>query len=382
MADGTARARSGGGRSRRAALEAQPLLFAELRQQPARPSPLAQELLAFRQFGGRTEFTTTPGGAGTLRRTVDTYRNEFWTSAQRAGHSLHEVSYRACFKQELPAFFIDRLTQPGDVVYDPFSGRGTTALAAALRGRVPFANDISPLAAMLLRPRLVPPALAAIEQRLTALDLGAAGELPEELLVFFHRDTLREICALRAHLLARAAAGALDPVDDWIRMVAVNRLTGHSPGFFSVYTLPPNQAVSVAAQQKINHKRQQLPPRRSVPEIVLKKSRSLLADCDAASRTALAAVADRSLLSTSPADRTAAIADRSVQLVVTSPPFLDVVHYSQDNWLRCWFCGVDADAVPITMARTLPLWAAAMTAVFHELHRVLAPGGAVAFEVG
>jgi hypothetical protein len=35
-------------------------------------------------------------------------------------------------------------------------------------------------------------------------------------------------------------------------MVAVNRLTGHSPGFFSVYTLPPNQAVSVKAQQKIN----------------------------------------------------------------------------------------------------------------------------------
>jgi len=38
-------------------------------------------------------------------------------------------------------------------------------------------------------------------------------------------------------------------------MIALNRLTGHSPGFFSVYTLPPNQAVSVKAQKRINQAR-------------------------------------------------------------------------------------------------------------------------------
>ncbi len=71
--------------------------------------------------------------------------NAFWTAGQRQGHSLHEVSYRACFKPQLPAFFIERLTQPRDRVYDPFSGRGTTALQAALMGRAPAANDINPL---------------------------------------------------------------------------------------------------------------------------------------------------------------------------------------------------------------------------------------------
>ena len=45
-------------------------------------------------------------------------------------------------------------------------------------------------------------------------------------------------------------------MDDWIRMVALNRLTGHSAGFFSVYTLPPNQAVSVKSQRKINERPQ------------------------------------------------------------------------------------------------------------------------------
>ena len=46
--------------------------------------------------------------------------------------------------------------------------------------------------------------------------------------------------------------GLEDNIDRWIRMVATNRLTGHSPGFFSVYTLPPNQAASQNSQIKIN----------------------------------------------------------------------------------------------------------------------------------
>jgi|GEM_PF-1021894 len=54
--------------------------------------------------------------------------NEYWTSGQRQANSLHEVSYRACFKPQLPRFFIERLTEPGDTVYDPFGGRGTTAI--------------------------------------------------------------------------------------------------------------------------------------------------------------------------------------------------------------------------------------------------------------
>jgi len=68
--------------------------------------------------------------------------------------------------------------------------------------------------------------------------------------------------------------------------------------------------------------------------------------------------------------------------VVTSPPFLDTVDYATDNWLRCWFLGIDADKVRLTVPRKLEIWQEAMTAVFHELHRVLKPGGHVAFEVG
>ena len=34
---------------------------------------------------------------------VPVYRGEFWTAMQRQAAAIHEVSYRACFKPQLPA---------------------------------------------------------------------------------------------------------------------------------------------------------------------------------------------------------------------------------------------------------------------------------------
>jgi hypothetical protein len=364
------------------------------------------DLLTFRAFGRRTETFLDDG--------ISYFVNEYWTARQRQSHALHEVSYRACFKAELPRFFITRLTGPGDLVYDPFMGRGTTLLEAALLGRRVAGNDVNPLSRLLIRARLAPPPLDAVARRLAAIDwrAGAADE-ERDLLTFFHPETLAEIVALRRHFLECEAAGRLDAVDDWIRMVALGRLTGHSAGFFSVYTLPPNQAVGLAAQRKINAERGQAPPRRDVPALILKKSRSLLRDGAplpsparrAAAREGGPATPARvsldplplracgapagddsatgaAVLMTGPACATPDLPDASVTLIVTSPPFLDVVDYQGDNWLRCWFAGIDADGVAIDRHKTVAEWGRFVRRCFHEFVRVVRPGGHIAFEVG
>src|SRR6187397_1864134 len=66
---------------------------------------------------------------------VPVFENEFWTAKQRQAHPLHEVSYRACFKPQLPRFFIEPFTKKSDTVYDPFNGRETTVIEASLLGR-------------------------------------------------------------------------------------------------------------------------------------------------------------------------------------------------------------------------------------------------------
>lgn len=323
---------------------------------------------AFDGFGSKTVRQENAG--------VVYYVNEFWTAGQRQAHTLHEISYRACFKPQLPGFFIDRLTREGDSVYDPFMGRGTTPVQAALQGRRPMGNDVNPLSILLTRPRLRPPTLAEIEQSLSGVPWGADAIDRDDLLAFYHPETLRQICALRRHLLDHAplkerAASALD----WIRMVALNRLTGHSPGFFSVYSLPPNQAVSVEAQLKINARRGQTPPPRDVAQLIMKKSRALLSEGVPPAHPA-------PQLHTGPAWRTPAIADARVDLIVTSPPFLDVVQYAQDNWLRNWFAGVDSGAVEISAHRSVDAWTRMVRDCFTEFARIVRPGGHVAFEVG
>ena len=315
---------------------------------------------------------------------VPVYEAELWTSRQRQANSIHEISYRACFKPQLPAYFIERLTREGDVVYDPFSGRGTTAVEAALHGRTIIANDVNPLSAILSRPRLELPGISDIDARLRTLKFAARPPSGLDLSMFFHPDTEYEILGLREHLYKRFHAGKEDAVDRWIRMVATNRLTGHSPGFFSVYTLPPNQAVMPEDQMRINARLKQEPEYRDIRALILKKSMQLQGRLSAADRWRLRTAAETARFLESDACSTRGIADGSVHLTVTCPPVLDVVQYARDIWLRCWFNGLDADAIDarITASRTVKEWEIEMSLVFRELYRVTRAQGWVAFEVG
>ena len=83
-----------------------------------------------------------------------------------------------------------------------------------------------------------------------------------------------------------------------------------------------------------------------------------------------------------PAWATPELPDGSVALILTSPPFLDVVDYRGDNWLRCWFAGIEPESVAIDRHRTVPDWERFVRRCLEEFARVVRPGGHVAFEVG
>jgi hypothetical protein len=311
---------------------------------------------------------------------IPRYTNEFWTAKQKQGSSLHEIAYRACFKSELPRFFIELLSNQGDIVYDPFLGRGTTVVEAGLLARNTIGNDINPLSRILSSPRLFVPSLKEVEERLKIIPINYDIKPDTDLSMFYHTKTEKEIYSLKEYLLNKK----LDKVDEWIRMVATNRLTGHSKGFFSVYTLPPNQAVSSKRQIIINKKRNQKPEYRDIKKLILKKTHDLLRNVNEFQINNLKKININSVFLNEDARETNAIKDTSVQLTVTSPPFLDTVQYSQDNWLRCWFNGIDSEKVSkkITMSRNLNDWVAIMKNVFIELFRITKKGGWVAFEVG
>ena len=300
--------------------------------------------------------------------------NEFWTAKQRQANSIHEISYRACYKPQLPRFFIDIFTETGDIVYDPFAGRGTTLIEAALMGRNIVSNDVNPLSVILTKPRLNIPRIDEIENRLDEIEFGQS-EADIDLSMFFDKKTEYEIVSLKNRLLD-------SDVDNWIRMVSTNRLTGHSAGFFSGYTLPPNQAASQKSQKLINARFEIVPPYKNTKEIILKKSKSLLRNINSKLRRELKTI--NSTFSSLDSRKTSHIQNDSINLTVTSPPFLNIVKYAADNWLRCWFNDIDASEVEsrISLCRTVETWSEIMGSVFDELYRITIPGGWVAFEVG
>ena len=255
-------------------------------------------------------------------------------------------------------------------------GRGTTPIQAALMGRRALGTDANPMSIMMTRPRLHTPELCEIETRLGEVPWGAGEPNPcdKRYGVFFHPATLCQIVALRSWLSQREAAGTFDYVDDWIRLVAMSRLTGHSPGFFSVYTLPPNQAASIESQSRINERRGQTPSERDAKELILRKSRSLLRHGGLNySQFDLYCCDSRN---------TPEIRTGSVDLVVTSPPFLDTVDYRTDNHVRAWFAGIDIDAEPIAILQSIKDWQRFTVETLQELCRVVKPGGTICYEVG
>lgn len=331
------------------------------------------KLLNFNTSDKRTELDRVTIGSKNYKRFI----NEFWTAKQRQANNLHEISYRACYKPQLPKFFIDLFTKPGDIVYDPFAGRGTTLIEAAILNRNIISNDINPLSRILTEPRLNIPTIQQIEERLNQIQFKDSNA-DINLSMFYHKDTESEIVCLRNEL------DSSNFIDNWIKMVCTTRLTGHSAGFFSGYTLPPNQATTQKGQILINQKLGISPPYKNTKDIILRKSKALQRNLNPSLIQQLFEVGKSAIFSSKDSKSTFHIPNESVRLTVTSPPFLNIVRYASDNWLRCWFNSIDSKQVEkeIVSCRTVPQWSKMMSFVFDELYRVTLPGGWIAFEVG
>ncbi len=145
--------------------------------------------------------------------------------------------------------------------------------------------------------------------------------------------------------------------------------------------MPPNQAVSIRRQLVLNERHKLLPESRDVEMLILKKSHSLQRTLTHLERHQLASLDPEHNIGTGLAENLHHIDDESVQLVMTSPPFFNVVNYRQDNWLRCWFAGIDLERIP-KVTSSASQWTAQISKALCEMLRILKAGGHIALEVG
>jgi DNA methylase len=312
-----------------------------------------------------------------------------WKAERRLwGHAFHPMcSYLAAFPAGLAHAFIARYTRAGDVVLDPFSGRGTTALQACAEGRIGVGNDLNPLAHLLTGAKVDPPEPEALFERLADLRAawGAATPrpadvvraVPPEVAVCFDPHTLAQLEFLRTSL------APADRVDRFIAATTTGVLHGRGHAFLS--GLMPN-AFSMPGAYVLRYARETgyVPERRDAFDVLDLKMRRLLRD-------PLPAARGISMLGDARDAGTRArrlLESRSlpgrVRLVVTSPPYLRVVRYGSANWLRLWFLGLDPAEVDATLdqAHRPAAYLRFLREVLADLHGCLADDAVVAFVLG
>jgi len=275
-----------------------------------------------------------------------TSAGDLWHSVSpRWGHAMHTMcSYQGMFPAKVAHYFIQRYSKPGDVVLDPFSGRGTTALQARADGRRAICNDLNPLAYVLSRAKIDPPSWEAIHAFLDGLEQAykraKRGDLrvSSDIEMLYHVNTLTQICFVREHLLRKPItawsreelmlAGALAGImhGSWRRDGSSQYLSISMPNTFSMSPTYVEKFIRENNLKKIDQ---------DVFERLRDKLARLYLD-DTAGAAGKAYHSDAAnLLSGN------RVTPESVDLIVTSPPYLQVVNYGTSNWIRLWLLGID-----------------------------------------
>ena len=314
-----------------------------------------------------------PGVPEQSRRRVE----DLWSGAGSPLHSLHgSVPYLSSTKPELPDYFIRRLSTKGEVVLDPFCGRGTTALQANLLGRIAYASDLNPLAVLMTKAKTQPVGLDEVLLRLNEVQFTRPASLAafqQSFSPFYHSETYREVANLRSFIQRKR-----DRVNAFIELLAVSRLHGHTPAYLSGYSFP-QFALPPDRQLVLNLRRRETPEYRAVAPRIIKKAAELLRDgftsdfFEASQRNSFD-VADARSLAYLPAN--------SVDLVVTAPPLLENPDYPTSQWIAYWFAGVSA---PVGLTRSITFaideWRELQRRVLSELLRVVKHDRYVVVEV-
>lgn len=300
------------------------------------------------------------------------------------GHSFHPMcSYMAMFPPRIPHYFIQKFTRRGDVVLDPFSGRGTTALQACAEGRIGIGVDLNPLAYLLTAAKVDAPEkdelLARIEELEGDMFFADANGQPPDIEMLFHEKTLRQLVYLKGMLnkedrrdrfILATLSGALHGAPHKNQQTS-NFLSISMPNTFS---MSPNYIREYVKKHNLQ----------KIPIDAFQVLRARIERMYRGGRPAtegFAHLASATALSQIPNPH---FKRREVKLVISSPPYLKVVRYGLYNWIRLWLLDEDDEALDARLDQhpKLPDYLKFMHEVCRQIYTVMAPGGVCALVIG
>jgi len=257
-------------------------------------------------------------------------------------HRLHSLCpYFAMFPPNFAREHILAYTKPGDVVFDGFSGRGTTLLEALLNDRDAIACDINPVAYCVSEGKARTPKLSHVLGEIEYLEScyrrsssqrleDARRSLPDFFRRAYYSETLRQILFLRANLRWREIIA-----HTFVAALVLGHLHGErnrSENYLSnqmPHSISPKPGYSLDYWRSLHLG----PPHRDVFELLQDRAEYRLEDGRPRRKghAALCDVRESAITFNRYAGKVAA--------VITSPPYLDTTNFEEDQWLRLWFLG-------------------------------------------
>ena len=244
----------------------------------------------------------------------------------------YTCSYMAMFPPALPHYFIRRFTEKGDIVLDPFSGRGTTAVEAMAQGRIGIGNDLNDLAYVLTKGKIVNPDLDSVLSRLDDLeskydkkDWFTFSGMPRKISMIYHPNTQRQLMYLKKELDWRH-----DDVDAFLSMVLMGAMHGQSSGFLSLempntFSMGWNYVKKYIKTHDLNR------PDRDVFKVLRDRCKRFLKLGQLPGKGKAFHTNSKVL------GESGLIEHHSVKMIFSSPPYLKVIKYGLYNWIRLWW---------------------------------------------
>jgi hypothetical protein len=251
-------------------------------------------------------------------------------------NSLHTMApYSGSFPPELARHFIQEYTAKGDSVLDPFSGGGTTPLEAKLQGREAKASDVFQYAHVLSsakcdiveRKKFVEYVDSVFEE---ASNLGGQNVENEDLKVFFSENTLNLLLKLRE--VQKDRTGRKARLFDALMCGIIH---GSSSYHISVPTKEMFPMGTSYVKEYIE-KNDLSKPDKNIKSCLLSKYDRVTEDYEPQSKSS----ADVRSLDATNLDFKQNITD----LVLTSPPYLHLISYAYNNWIRIWWLRGDYES--------------------------------------
>ena len=144
----------------------------------------------------------------------------------------------------------------------------------------------------------------------------------------------------------------------------------------NTFSMPPNYVRKYVAENRLNR------VERDVFAILDDKIRRLALEPAPQGYEAVVSACDAKQLANGPALQPVV---GKVDLVVTSPPYLDVVNYAKQNWIRNWLLEEGAEsqwANDLDDDLNLTEWTSFSSLVLDQMRQVLSSDGVIVFVVG